>query len=353
MFLNRLFQKAYPFLDWIQVEISSFCNCKCAYCPHTEYKEHWQDRYLPMEFFHNLIPAFAKTKLVHLQGWGEPFTYPHFFELLRFAKKAGCMVGTTTNGTILSSENIKKLINEGLDIIAFSLAGVDEKNDSIRKGAQIKKVLKCIEQIHRAKNSYGTDNPDIHIAYMLLRSGLDNLERLPPFLGNAGISQTVISSLSLVVNPVLEAESVLASGKTEFLELKSRLFQVREASKNRGTDVYFHIVSPLMKGSYCSENISRAVVVGSDGSVSPCVMAQIPVEGNSFYYFRGKRHIVRKLAFGNIGDEPLNTIWHRKEHKSFIRSFIRGEVPAFCQNCFKRFIDPLQEESESNQRIGG
>jgi MoaA/NifB/PqqE/SkfB family radical SAM enzyme len=349
MSLSSLFKKTHPFLDWIQVEISSFCNCKCVYCPHTEYSEHWQNRLLPIELFRKLTPAFARTKLIHLQGWGEPFTHPQFIDFLRLAKKAGCTVGTTTNGTILGPEKIKACIYEGLDIICFSLAGVDEKNDLIRKGTHIRKVLKCIEEIHRVKKSCGTDNPKIHIAYMLMRSGLDDLHKIPYFVGNAGISQTIISSLSLVVNPAMKVEAELASDRTRYLELINNLHQIREAATNLGTEIYFNVVSLFTKEFHCSENITRALVVGSDGSVSPCVMAQIPVDGDNFYYFRGKRETLRKLTFGNIAHEPLNTIWHRKEYKSFIRSFIRGGVHSFCQNCLKRFIWNLQKDSDPYQ----
>jgi len=287
MFRNRLFQKSYPSLDWIQVEVSSYCNASCIYCPHTTYKKQWQNRYLPMEAFKNLVPAFAKTRLVYLQGWGEPFTHPHFFDMLRIAKKAGCMVGTTTNGTFINHKLIEKLVNEGLDIIGFSLAGVDEKNDLIRKGTHIKKIIECIDQINRIKNKFGTDNPKIHLAYMLLRAGLNDLEKIPAFLGNTGASETVINSLSLVVNPPMEAESILASDKNEYLELKHRLIEVRDSSANQGAKVHFHIVSPNLEQLYCSENISQAIVVGSDGNISPCVMTQIPAKGENFYYFRG------------------------------------------------------------------
>jgi len=337
MFFNRLFRKSYPHLDWIQVEISSLCNCKCVYCPHTEYRANWQNRLLPMELFRSLNPALAKTKLVHLQGWGEPFIHPQFPDLLRLAKKAGCMVGTTTNGTILGYNEIKMLIDEGLDIICFSLAGIDEKNDSIRKGTHIKGVLKCIEEIHRIKNSCGSNKPKIHIAYMLLRSGLNDLEKIPAFLGNAGISQAVISSLSFAVNPVMENQAVLFSDRIQCIELINNLQQIRNEGADKGTDIYFNIVSPLMEGSYCSENIGRAAVVGSDGSLSPCVIAQVPVEGENFYYFRGARQRLRKLTFGNIAHEPLNVIWHQKEYKNFVHSFIKGDVFSFCQNCSKRF----------------
>jgi len=39
------------------------------------------------------------------------------------------------------------------------------------------------------------------IAYMLLRSGLDELEKLPEFLSHTGADQTIVSSLSFVTNP--------------------------------------------------------------------------------------------------------------------------------------------------------
>ncbi len=348
-FLSRLFKNSYPSLDWIQVEISSYCNGKCIYCPHTEYQKNWQNRYLPMKLFQNLVPAFSKTNLVHLQGWGEPFTHPDFFDMLRGAKKAGCMVGTTTNGSLLSREKIEALVKEDLDLIGFSLAGIDEKNDLIRKGTHIKKVLECIDEIHKAKAKYWTDKPKIHLAYMLMRSGLDDLDKLPDFLANAGVTQTVISSLSLVVNPEMEAESIISLSKPEFLELKDRLFQVREDSAKLGVDVQFHIVSPFMESFHCMENAACAVVVGSDGGVSPCVMAQIPVEGENKHYFRKQKQPLRKMSLGNIADDSLNKIWHQKEYRQFLKTYRRGKTPAFCVNCLKGFSDDFTQPTSLDQ----
>jgi MoaA/NifB/PqqE/SkfB family radical SAM enzyme len=131
--------------------------------------------------------------------------------MLKLAKRAGCKVGTTTNGTLLNRHLIEKLVIEDLDVIGFSLAGIDEKNDTIRKGTHIDTVLNCMEEIHRAKQKYGSDTPAIHIAYMLLRSGLDELERLPGFLSQTGADQTVVSSLSFVASPEMESESILIS----------------------------------------------------------------------------------------------------------------------------------------------
>jgi len=255
------------------------------------------------------------------------------------------MVGTTTNGTMLDSEKIRELVDEGLDIICFSLAGVDEKNDSIRKGTQIGRVLKSIEEIHAVRSRQSVDNPRIHIAYMLLKSGLDDIDKIPAFSENAGISQTVISSLSLAVNPAMEKESILASNREECRELVERFHRIRKDAEKRGTEIAFNIVSPLMEESFCNENVGRALVIGSNGYITPCVMAQIPVGGDNFHYFGGKRQIIKKLVFGNIADEALDTIWYKKEYKSFVRKLTRGDTAPFCQDCLKRFFLDLHKKS--------
>jgi MoaA/NifB/PqqE/SkfB family radical SAM enzyme len=174
---------------------------------------------------------------------------------------------------------------------------------------------------------------------MLLKSGLDDLERLPGFFENIGVDHAVVSSLSIVADPAMEAEAWLASGEEDYLELKRRLLHVRFESASRGVDVHFHAVSPLNTNFACNENVPRAVVVGSDGSVSPCVMKQIPVKGENYHYVRGQRHLQQNLSFGNIQQDHLNTIWHREEYQRFIQKIRSNAVPLACRNCLKAHID--------------
>ena len=268
--------------------------------------------------------------------------HSEFFEMLQIAKDKGCMVGTTTNGTLVDREIIEKIVSQGLDVVGFSLAGVDEKNDRIRKGTYIKRVVECIEEIHRAKDKFGIANPQIHIAYMLLRSNLDDLRKLPEFLRNTGAAQTVVSSLSYVISPEMEKESILATGEEEYSELEDRLLEVRGKAMNLGKTVYFHIVSPVKNNFSCGENIPKAVVVGSDGSLSPCVMKRIPVQGENFHYANGKKQLQQNISFGNVQNESLKTIWHRKEYQKVINKFRNCETPSFCQNCLKKTMDNIE-----------
>jgi MoaA/NifB/PqqE/SkfB family radical SAM enzyme len=265
--------------------------------------------------------------------------HPGFFDMLRIVKKAGCMAGTTTNATLLDEKIIEKLIEERLDVIGFSLAGIDGENDTIRKGTSLKKTLAGIEALHRAKSKHGTQHPKIHIAFMLLRNGLDNLEKIPAFVANTGADQTVISSLSLAVNAAMESESKLFQRKEDYAHLKHRLMEVKHTSAKLGAEVHFHLVASPLKDFNCSENVSRAMVVGSDGSLSPCVFAQIPACGQNFYYFNGEKKIQQNLSFGNIQTESINLIWHRKAYKEFLHTHLRGQIPAICRHCYQGYID--------------
>ena len=260
------------------------------------------------------------------------------------------MVGTTTNATLLSQEIIERLINENLDIIGFSLAGVDENNDSIRKGTRLKQVLECMEIFQNAKNKYGSDTPKLHIAYMLMRSRLVDLEKLPAFLGNTGVAETVINSLSLAVSPEMEAESILATGEEEYSDLRKALFEVQEASSKKGVPVYYQIASPFQKNFNCGENVGNAVVIGSDGRVAPCVMKQIPAKGENYHFFRGQKYKMEDLTFGNIADDALKDIYNREVYKQFVRKFRRGKRPGPCRTCLKQSIDSLLKQSTINQR---
>jgi MoaA/NifB/PqqE/SkfB family radical SAM enzyme len=140
-----------PRTAWIQVEVTTRCNAACIYCPRTAYRDAWHDRSLSPATFRRLLPALKKTRLVHLQGWGEPFLHPDFFTLTAMAKEAGCRVSTTTNGMLLNAEKLLQVVASGLDLIAFSLTGLMERHDRARPGTSFRQVLSAIQTLNRLK----------------------------------------------------------------------------------------------------------------------------------------------------------------------------------------------------------
>ena len=235
-------------LDWLQLAVTSHCNASCAYCPHTIYRRHWQSRHLSLSTFQRLLPDLKKVNLVYLQGWGEPFLNPDFFTFVSLAKQAGCQVGTTTNATLLTEKTIIRIVESGIDILAFSLAGIGETHDTWRQGTSYQKVLEAIRSLQACKRRLGQVNPRVHIAYMLLRSGLSDLDKLPGELQGLGISQVVISTLDLVTAPELEKESLANLIEPEGIEVSHRLEKLADNGARSNLNIHYpHLSIPSPK----------------------------------------------------------------------------------------------------------
>lgn len=322
--------------DWIQVEVTSHCNALCIYCPRTVFRNSWEDRHLSLGTFKRLKSVLSRTNLVHLQGWGEPFLNPEFFEIAAFAKRAGCKVGTTTNAMLLNEERIRKVIETEIDILAFSLAGTGEKNDAIRKGTSLKKVLEAIRALDRAKKEMGRLTPEIHVAYMLFRSGMEDLEALPSLLEGLGVSQVVVSTLDFVAADELRKEAVIPVNQEEYEKTRPSLDRLVEAGRAKGLSVHYHLISPEKRREVCTENVQRALCISADGAVTPCVYRSLRVSG-IYYDVQGERVNCDRMVFGNIHDKDVKDIWKQESYKVFRRSFREGKIDPVCQKCPKIF----------------
>lgn len=322
-----------PMLDWIQVEITSRCNAHCTYCPRTAYGANWVSRDISFDLFERLLPFFASSKLVHLQGWGEPFLHEHFHSMVARAKKTGCRVSTTTNGMLLTRENITRLVTSGIDHLAFSLAGIGARNDKVRSGTEFETILRAIAEVAAVKKKLQSDTPAVNVSYLLLNSQLSSLAEIVPALEGRGIENIIVSTLDFVPTRDLESERIRPKNETEYRELKCKLDGLVEEGKRAGLTVHYRLADPGKRNRTCTENIGLALVVSADGAVSPCVFTNIPASGVT-HIVEGCDEIYERLTFGNLSDVPLSSIWRNERYADFRKSFRRTSAPR-CRQCPK------------------
>ena len=321
-------------LEWMQIEVTTRCNASCYYCPRTTYRNCWDNRDLSFENFKTLLPIIAYTKMVHLQGWGEPFLHPHLFEMIVLAKKTGCKVGTTTNGMLLNRRRIDQLVKSGIDHVAFSLTGIGEKNDQVRHGTQFSRILQAVSDLAAQKKALRVETPTISVAYLLLRSHLPDIDKIVPALAETGTQQVVISILDFVTHKNLWNERLTPANQAQYQELKSLFDKLEREAEKKGLGLFCNLVLPSAEGRVCTENSRRALFVSSDGSVSPCVFTNIPATG-SFYKVGSEESEYKKLTFGCIADESLPAIWKSPDYREF-RKFFASRPHPLCQSCPKR-----------------
>jgi MoaA/NifB/PqqE/SkfB family radical SAM enzyme len=169
---------------------------------------------------------------------------------------------------------------------------------------------------------------------MLLASRMEDLERIPACLEGLGVQQVVISALDYVAVQTLAGEVIAPRDIGECHVLQSRLEAVAAGGKARGLSVHYHLDVPSDRQPCCTENVQRALVVASDGTVTPCVYTSLELPGASRWSHRERRPYVR-LALGNVHREPLQDIWRTEAYRQFRRSFSRGPLLAQCQTCPK------------------
>jgi MoaA/NifB/PqqE/SkfB family radical SAM enzyme len=353
-----------PNLDWVQVEVTTYCNGSCIYCPHTVMRNLWTKRHMPMDLFHELVPFFGHTDLVYLQGWGEPLLNNDFFEMVRICKDQGKRVGFTTNGTLLTEDTIRTLIDLQLDIIGISLAGATAKtHNRIRKGTDFNKIISHLERLCKIKGEKKTRVPALHLAYLMLKSNFHELKEILPLAKRIGAKQIVVSNLTLIVDPKLSAEAIFNDTvRTDYY--RNALDEIRHRAGRENIIFDYHGPGLDDASICCRENVHRACVINVEGEVVPCVLNNpvlspltpaLPPVGERVsvsdakpprYVFKDQSLPLRGMSFGNIRNESLTRIWNKKEYARFRDLFdpetrikpeqIRSEMPQCCVKCYKR-----------------
>lgn len=324
-----------PHLDWLQVEVTTRCNAACVYCPRTVFRDRWRNNDLPMDLFGKALPIMRKARIVHLQGWGEPFLHPEFFAMVRLAKKQGCAVSTTTNGMLIDESHLEEIFASGLDMISFSLAGFGEANDRLRMGTESAHVTSIIRKLYLKKRALGRQTPKIHVSYMLLSSALREAEKIPQKLAGIGVDEVIVSTLDFIAAPHLQDEAIRPVSQADYAWLCDELNRVGEQCRRAGLQLHFRLPSPAKPRDHCTENILKSAFIRTNGTVMPCVFMSLPGEKHDFYDGEQIRPY-DTISYGSLAEAPFHQLWSSPAAEQFRNSFRGGEQFSLCRSCPKR-----------------
>ena len=235
-------------LDCIQVEVTSRCPGRCAYCPHTTRRADWVSRDMDLATFARLEPMLHRTGRVHLQGWGEPLLNPAFFDMAAIARRAGCAVSTTTCGLCMDDDIAAGLVASGIDIAAFSFAGTDPESNRSRAGVDFDRVCDAIGRLAAAKAARGADSPAIHLAYLLLASNLEAVRGLPALMRRLSVQGAVVSTLDYIAAPGMEADAYLPHETDKIAAAAAVLEQTAAEAERLGRGFHFELPQAAAPG---------------------------------------------------------------------------------------------------------
>lgn len=141
----------------IYVEPTNICNLNCATCTPKEIRG--KPGELSMDVWKDIVNYFEEVgakPTITLIGRGEPLVHPSLEEIVRFATDKGFCCYIITNGTLLTAERARRLINVGLNRIQFSLHATTAQTYERMTGKPLfEKVIENIQGFQTINDAAG------------------------------------------------------------------------------------------------------------------------------------------------------------------------------------------------------
>ena len=152
----------------VQIEGTNICNAKCVFCPRDEMDR--KQGVMDMALFRKIVDECAALGVQHvrLHNYGEPFIDRQLVEKTRYAKQRGIPeVGMISNGSLITEEAARGLIEAGLDAINISVdAAGREVFEATRIGLKYDKVIGNIERLVRIRAEMGRRRPKLILSFV-------------------------------------------------------------------------------------------------------------------------------------------------------------------------------------------
>ncbi|MBT4081488.1 MAG: heme d1 biosynthesis radical SAM protein NirJ [Gammaproteobacteria bacterium] len=109
------------------------CNLTCKHCYSISADTHFKGELSTEEAYTVLDDLKQYGVPVLILSGGEPLLRPDIFEISHRAKAMGFYVGLSTNGTLITEENIQQIADVGYDYVGISIDGLEQTHDEFRR----------------------------------------------------------------------------------------------------------------------------------------------------------------------------------------------------------------------------
>jgi hypothetical protein len=227
------------------------------------------------------------------------------------------------------------LVDLELDWISFSVdAATPELYERIRRGARFEHITGNIAGLSEIIRSRGAGTPGaakpgvakpsvalprLMMVYVMMTGEMENYHELPQFVELAhslGVSQVIAKNLDVILKDGDDARRIFSHEGAPDARAQAaiRAAQTRAAELDVGLRLY--ALRPN-EAAVCEHDPLRSLFFNWEGYISPCITLSYAEER----IFNGERVHVPCQRFGNILDEPLESIWKWAEYRHFRQQF--------------------------------
>lgn len=316
----RLWARTPTFLN---IEPTTRCNFSCWYCV----GRHMRQEDIAVEDFVKALDNFPSVHAIALVGEGEPLMHTGFFEMARIAAERGIRVVLSSNGSTLSSSNVRKLCESRVAYVSISIDSNDPAHFAeSRSGGKLEQVLAGIRRLAEYRDQNGYAYPRIGLKGTLFSATRDQLPGIAEMAKAAGVD--IFEGIQ-ALNPMRTYVPIYPQ------EHLDELAHIDAVSACVDRDQPLAVQSLRSIASFCAEEGIPASNYGHpnglrpncdeewiyallSGDVTPCCQIKTPVDPR-WNLFRSS--IDEILADGHYENVRFN-LWN-------------GIFPSYCMGCWK------------------
>lgn len=285
----------------VVIDPSSACNLKCKYCLHSLSNEklesiEFASKIMEYDSFTKIIDDLKKfpnkVKCLQLGKLGEPLVNKSLHKMIRYAKESNKFdrIEIITNGTLLTSDLSKKLIDAGIDVIRISMQGISQERYYELTGVKVDFDYFKDEIQYLYKNK-----KQCLIHLKMIDAGINNIDDQNKFYE---MFENICDELSIQYTaPIF-----------------SKYLKYDNLIKHNSVNMFGE---KLSKVSICPRPF-MSISISSDGKITPCC-----------------REEVKEITFGNINDDCIFGVWNGDKLRKFRLDQLSNNRYKYeiCNNC--------------------
>ena len=304
-----------------QIEVSTYSSLECQICPRAVFAEKWIFQNMPLETFRMISEHFPLTRWVSFRGWGDPLENENLLEMLHLTKRAECGTALTTNGSLLTEEVSRRLLETDLDVlvVALELATQAIQDSLACIGSDLQRILDQVQALVKLRKASGKKKPAISLSFPMTRLNMGELPGLVSVAAKLGVNEVIFTHLDYLPE---ERWNIL---RTFYHESPTRAFEESiEEIQRQGKKERIPVKAYPLKAEekpVCEPDPPNRVFFSVDGSIAPCPYLRIPKRGDIPRIFMNQGYSVPQTIFGNLHQENFLEVWNKESYRSFRKVF--------------------------------
>jgi len=314
----------------LEIRPSANCNLKCIICdPRKQFLEgknyvnrNKQLELVTKETYERIIKESANLGIstVGIGGGGEPFIRKDIIAIMKSIKEKGLYGRIVTNGTLLTKDIIKKMIQMQWDCIIISINGPNRQLDDLIRNRynSFARSINNIRKIVEMKKI----NQEILINYVICKY---NQYRILDFIKL--VKKLKVNKISF--NPITVPKGYKKEFNLEITNKYKKYFRISMAfalkngiitNLDKLYDFYFEEEKNYNQLPICFEPLYK-IAVQPNGNADPC-----PVVLKDAH---------REIKMNNIKYRTLKDIWNETYFKEFRKMLLMRKMPnkKYCRFC--------------------